>query len=84
MTETFVAKRRLIEAVWKALGGPPAETQEGIDYYCTVVADAADLPVEEVQNRLRQKDTGIMIARAVVKNLLFMRYYGVSPEKAME
>jgi len=84
MTGTTVDRQKLADAVWKALGEPPLKPTEGIDYYCTVVADAIDLPAEEIQRRLRQGDAGIQVARNVVKGLLFMRVHGVSPQRAAE
>jgi hypothetical protein len=78
---TRVDDLRLLAAVWEAGKKPPPELESGVDYYCTVVAQAADLPAEEVQARLLKRDKGIMLARNLVKTLLFACQNGMRQER---
>lgn len=73
---TTVCRRKLLDAAY-AVDMGAAQPAPPTDLYLTVVATAAGLPYEEIQKRFAAGDKGLTRARTLVKNLLFLRIYGV-------
>jgi|WetSurMetagenome_2_1015567.scaffolds.fasta_scaffold1963400_1 hypothetical protein len=79
---TAIPEERLLAIVLKHIMKDSEELPKDVDYYLSIVAEAAELSHDEVMQRHSDGDVGIVTARSRVKVLMFARVLGsgVSPK----